>query len=791
MNEDNIRVEEKHLNKLPFVFLCLVFFLVPLFFIPLNFVSLQFGTSLLFATGVLLSIFSYVISSLKSGSIYLPKPSKLVLSAIFLVPIVYLIAGISNGLSRVDFFGYTLDLGTVGFIILSFACLFLVSVYFSNKSRLKFSFFAFVFSAIFLGLFVTIRIIFGPSFLSFSLFNQVSETVLGNLNNISILYGATSIFFLVVFEVLNTGKLVKLFSILFLSLSLFFVILSNFQLVLYLLLTISFIFTLYFLFDSNTLKPDISARKVKKIPILSILVFLCVLFFILYGSNLSIFLQTKLGINNLDVRPSFSVTYDIAKSVLKQNLLFGSGINNFIYDWRVLRPAEVNYTVFWNTDFTSGFGLIPTFTITTGVAGLISWVLYVIYFIYLGLKSIFKKEIDSFTKFSLITNFFISIYFLFILFFYMPSIAIFIQAIFFNGLFFASVYLSGAISLERKIFTETPRSGFIWSIILISIFVGSTAFTAGLYKNSKSLWYFQKSFYALNTLGDADSSERYMLKAISLIPFDLYFRSLSEIEMIKMSKIVTQNQNKIDKKEIKEQFDNLLTNAIKAALSSEEVEPKNYLNWISAGKVYETVSLPDMKVENAFENAELHYKEALSLNPKNPSIYIYLSRLSITHGDIKKARDYALEAVKLKRNYLDAYFVLTQIEVLDNNLPAAIQSVTAASFLDSTNPATLFQLGLLKYNVKDFRGAVVSFQKSINLASDYANAKYFLGLSYDELGQKENATKQFEDILKTNPQNQDIINILANLKSGKPALTNSANPKPEKNKNLPLNEKVE
>ena len=75
---------------------------------------------------------------------------------------------------------------------------------------------------------------------------------------------------------------------------------------------------------------------------------------------------------------------------------------------------------------------------------------------------------------------------------------------------------------------------------------------------------------------------------------------------------------------------------------------------------------------------------------------------------------------------------------------------------------------------------------------DYANAKYFLGLSYWQVGKKEEAKKQFEDIEKTNPDNQEIKLILSNIQAGKDPFSNAKPPitsRPENREKLPLEQK--
>ncbi|MFZ2522030.1 MAG: tetratricopeptide repeat protein [Minisyncoccia bacterium] len=784
--------KEGYYEKILHIIFLSIVFLTPIFFIPLNSIPTQFWTSTFFAIGALLAILVYVSQGLKTGSVYLPTRKSFGFF-IFIIPVVYLLSGLLNGPTRMNFIGYTFDIGAVGFIALSFTFIFLVSIFFNDKKRIINAQIAFLLSSIVIAVFIVSRMIFGVDFLSFGIFNKITNTTLGNWNNVGIFFGTVSILSFFSYEMLNLNRLTKFFLLFILISSFFFLAIVNFEMVWYTLVAVTFLFILYSAFGSSVGSSESFSIKVmlKKIPIVTGIIFLISLTFVIYGDSMGQYLSVKFGIENVEVRPSFTATYQIAKTTLVESPFLGSGPNTFLNEWLINKPKDVVNTIFWNTDFNNGVGLIPTFVITTGALGFLSWILYIGYFIYVGLKSIFQKNLDVFTKYFVVSSFFISLYLWVMMFVYVPSVAIFVLHVFFNGLFFASRNLAGMTSVERKNFVLTPKSGFVGSIVLLFVFVTSLSLAFELYKSSKSVWFFQKSAQALNIQNDVDLSEKYMIKAINLIPHDIYYRALSEIELVKLQKIVSQDTTKVSQTEIQKQFSDVLSNAIKASLSSEKANPQNYLNWISAGRVYEAVSNPEMNVENAFENAEIQYKEALRLNPYNPSIYMLLSRLSVTKGDLKKSRDYALEAIKLKRNYVDAYFFLSQIEVTDNNLPAAILSVTVASVIDPTNVGTFFQLGLLKYNSKDYAGAVLSFEKALSISPDYANAKYFLGLSYDFVGQKQKAIKEFQDLSKTNPDNIEVKNILQNLLSGKSALLNSTNSSPEKSRDLPVTESAQ
>jgi tetratricopeptide (TPR) repeat protein len=119
--------------------------------------------------------------------------------------------------------------------------------------------------------------------------------------------------------------------------------------------------------------------------------------------------------------------------------------------------------------------------------------------------------------------------------------------------------------------------------------------------------------------------------------------------------------------------------------------------------------------------------------------------------------------------------------------------VQAASVLAPNDSGTFFQLGFLRYNNKDYQGAVSALEKTIVLNPAYANAKYFLGLSYQKLGRNAEAIAQFKDLQVTNPDNKEVGLILNNLQAGRDPFANAKPPidnKPEKRATPPVSEKV-
>ena len=80
------------------------------------------------------------------------------------------------------------------------------------------------------------------------------------------------------------------------------------------------------------------------------------------------------------------------------------------------------------------------------------------------------------------------------------------------------------------------------------------------------------------------------------------------------------------------------------------------------------------------------------------------------------------------------------------------------------NAGLYFEVGLLKYSINDYNGAAASFGRALEISPEYANAKYYLGLSLASLGEKDKARVYFEELLVSNPGNAELKQALENLK---------------------------
>ena len=185
-------------------------------------------------------------------------------------------------------------------------------------------------------------------------------------------------------------------------------------------------------------------------------------------------------------------------------------------------------------------------------------------------------------------------------------------------------------------------------------------------------------------------------------------------------------------------------------------------------------ALVPFKFEKSYDNALVAYQKALNYNPQNPYTYLQLAKLDTAQKDAVKAKGDLAKAFDLKRDYTDAYLFLAQLQMNEGDVKAATDSLVNATISSPNDYGIFFQLGSLRYENKDYKNAIDSFEKAVILNNYYSNAKYFLGLSYYQVGRTADAIAQFNDLQKLNPDSQEVLTILNNLKNGKAPIPKAA-----------------
>lgn len=760
--------------------------LLPIFFMPAGNVSFQFSKVLLLTITVGVAVLLVLIDALRRGRIKVPA-HRLALIPLG-VPLIFVISALAATPQWVSLVGYGFEVSTAGFTVLMFLLLYLVITLFQSYNKVFYPYILFFVSFLILAVFHGMRFIAGPENIIPGFFPGPLANTIGNWNGLAFFFSLGAVLSAITLDMLPAisirvkGTLYTIY-----ALSLVFITIIHFPLLLTVFTVVMLLFGAYNYFGG--------IRKFFSFSMIAGLISLALIIPVIpseggfspLGQYIGNVASEQFSIANIEVRPSLDATLGIARDTLGsgnvKDLVLGSGPNTFGHQWNVHKPADVNASRFWNSSFQYGSGLIPTFFVTTGVLGILALLAFFGFLIYAGIKSFQASFEAPLARYMTLSAFLMTVYFWAFLCLYTASAALTGLAFVFTGLFIASVYRYNIFPSHTLHLFENKKKAPLYIGIIILLF--AAVLFIGI-KNMKSVLastYFQRSSQVVNAEGDIERSQRLLVRALNLSENDIYYRAFSELQLVKLNRLLRQQSDleQLAQSELQGSLDVALIAARRAV----EIYPNNYLNHIALAKIY-TQILP---VDGAVDGARQAFLGAHDAHPTNPTIFLDLARIEFSQGDTEAARAYIDEAFKIKSNYTAAAFLAAQIDIETGNTEAAIGQLEQAVAVSPNDPLVYFQLGLLKYTEENFVGAREAFERALLLNNSYANARYFLGLTYYRLGGAEAARLEFELLAELFPENEGVASILADLNAGVSPFENSVE-SPEEQEELPIEETI-
>ncbi|MEX0652449.1 MAG: tetratricopeptide repeat protein [Candidatus Paceibacterota bacterium] len=758
----------KKLDAVGVLLLTALVFLLPIFFIPSQVAPVQGVKLFLLVVGVLVPALLWTIARLKENSIVLPQA--LFALPLIALPLIALFASLFSGniLNSLVGNGIDTDTGLMMLVLVLSFCM--GALLFNTKDKVFKLYLALVASFFIVCVYQAIRLFSGADFLSFNVFFGNTANLVGKWNDLALYAGLIGILSLTTLDILRPKGVLKVIFTVSLCLALLMLIVVNFPLVWVVLASISFLLFMRSFFKHKFFGGEVNSEDGGSHMVSGyvLAVFLVSILFIFSGSAIEQFTNTQLGISQVEARPSLQSTLTVAQEVYRDSSIFGAGPNNFTQEWLLHKPSSVNSTPFWNTDFLFGVGTIPTLFITHGLLSIISWVMFLGLFLWAGLRLFVRLDLKVFDNYVTTSSFLSALFLWAVSIFYVPHISLFFLAFFFSGISVATQVQVGALQQKIFEFNKNLRVGFIGVVLLFILLLGIVMSLYVSTRNFVSSVYVEKARVNISLTRDIVTAEKNINRAQIFSNHDSVFRASSEISLFKLNALVERGENTAD---TQREFQSILTQALGEGQNAVRFESRNYKNWVALGRIYE--SLVPLQIEGAYENARVAYEQALSLNPKNPAIALYIARVEVLNGSNDRARERIADALIMKNNYTDAIYLLSQIEISEGNVSSAIESIETASFLSPQDPLVFFQLGILKFSEEDHAGAQESLERAVLLDADYSNARYFLGLSYFESGKLQEALDQFLAVKRLNPGNAEITEIIANLSAGREPFNNA------------------
>ena len=434
----------------------------------------------------------------------------------------------------------------------------------------------------------------------------------------------------------------------------------------------------------------------------------------LLNAKISNTVQGWTKVSFVDVRPNWQGTLDVAKGTVMESgmtaKLFGPGAGSFAEQWRMHKPAGVNATRFWSTNFTNAIGFIPTSVITGGAVVFAAWLVFLI--------TVFWAVVRSRGSALGLATLFIWI---FAILNPVDTLVLFIAFVI-TGLFIAEMARVRSVRMVNYRLRGEGMNKLIAFVFVPAMLIASVGSLLVVAHRSIVNGYLIKASEMMIS-GNMNDAEILLNKSKKLTDVALIEQGYTRVALAQLSTLLQVEEGseaEVDQEAVQAALANVLAHAQRAI----ERDPQNPVNYTALGNISE--QLIPLNVEGAAESALAAYAQAATLDPKNPSIPFAMARI---YGAMEDAE-------------------------------GATQALEASLILKGNYEPALYQYGLLKLSEQDAETAIQALGTAVQINQNNANALYYLSLALVQEERIEEAIVVMQRVAILNPENKEVKQIV-------------------------------
>lgn len=693
------------------------------------------------------------LAVLRRGTISLKLSTPLV--AWWAIVLVTMVSAFFSPDTMFSLVGYSFEVHSTVMLVILGLVITLMSYFKGEKSWSLYLIMGMVGAILVLALHQVLRLIFSAELLTFGVLDSAADTFVGGWNDLAILLALAVGVLLVTLVQLSLPNHLRIAVLVSVVLMLAVLGVINFALLWF---GLGFFSLSLLLFVLTKDRHSTTSTAPSMLALAAIgLVTLMSLVFIVSGNAISTQISNVTNINYVEVRPSIGMTLDLTRQVLSEDLILGAGPNRFVNVWRSHRDQEINESVFWNVEFLSGNSYIFTWFITTGLLGIVAWVVFLLSFAYFGIKTLIRTENTSPLWYYIAsTSFLMAASVWLIALFYVPSFVVLLYGAVATGLLLMSSQYLGMRSLVSFQLASGPRTNFLMIIMVMAVITSSVGY--GYFATNQ--FAAQRTFASVSTItageGAIDDAKQRIATAHQRFPSDVFLRELVSLQILELNELlVLESPTELQQQE----FQELLASTLEIAAESVRGWPQNPSNWLLFGDVYSILTL--LETEGANDLAEQSYREAITLDPQNPLYLLRIASVQARAGNVEDARSTIREALNLKSNFVQAVAFLSDLEVSSGNIEEAIQASRSLILLQPRVPGLYYQLGVLYTVNENLEDAVSAFSDALLLDQQFANARFLRAVIYAEIGDTEQAIRELEAVRALDDDNTFVDEVIA------------------------------
>ena len=735
-------------------------FLLPLFFVPGLPASLGFDKVLITVTLGLTTLILISLAALRFSKTSTVLPLPLLLFWIFVV--LAFLGGLLTGDIQDALRGSVFEPQTAGFFaVMGLAMTLPLILQQSKLMSLRTLVFFTSASALIVG-YTLLRLIFSTDILSLGSFSSITLSPVGGFNDLAIFAALTIILALITLLQLPLRKGIQLAISALIIGSIIILAIVNFF---HLWLVVGFFGLLLLVYilsrDTFLYHSDKTVKSVVSPVLIGITMFVRVMsiLFVIAGEYMGAKISEVTDISYVEVRPSVTATIDVARKVFKEDVLLGVGPNRFADAWRLHKDPSINQTIFWNTDFTAGFGFVPTIFVTMGLLGGVLMVSFHATYLYLGYRMLIRNTVsDSFWTYFGIITFTASVFLWGITYVYVPGSTILLLAALFTGLSFVSYGALVPAATVAVPLVSSRQRGLLVMVVTIIVIIAcvSTLFTVGKQYVAQS----EFTNARLNST-TPEEFEVAVSNAFSQYSDDAFVTALAQIKLAELQNLLTITEPTKEDEERFVQTAGVAMNYANQAILKDDSNPQPHATLADILIVLSQAGISDASQRASGKIADAQYR-----NPLNPSYALMTAYMAVRSQDLTKAREEIAKSLALKPNYSEALFLLTQIDISEGKLESAIETTRQIITLEPNNPTRYYQLGVLLAANKNYDESIAAYQTAVTQDANFANARYMMAMAYLDSGRLEEALAQLRIVRETNQDNQQLIDLITQLETG-------------------------
>ena len=398
-----------------------------------------------------------------------------------------------------------------------------------------------------------------------------------------------------------------------------------------------------------------------------------------------------------EVSLSRQASWDISKSAVMENPVFGSGPSTFYYDFAKFKSGEFNNSTLWNVRFDSASGSLFEILATVGLLGFISVI--VIALISLSITFLTLIKTNKASEHSILLGMFASLISVLLL---AALFALNNTMILITMLIAIFAVASSLVMYPEKFkeFNLSFRSSPKYALALAAIFLCVSAGVVVLF--TMGLKMYLADMYARKALDAGKPAEKIQIlqRAVSLAPYqDAYYISLANNYMALANQAALSGKNQAD-------VGVNLSQAIENGKQAVEISGNRASNNESLALIYENASF---YTRGALEWAEQLYNEVIKLDPKNPTPHLRIALVNMARAnaetDPEEKKYYISEAIKKyddsiakKGDLAAAYYGKAIAAEKLGDSDDAIEQLKRANLVARNNLDYRFELGRLYFN---------------------------------------------------------------------------------------------